>query len=300
MKKIHLVGGVSSDPIDYESFTMLERYSRDTLSDNATIYATFLDQIVFTIEPGSFKAFDTNNNVEISDSDVIYIRGPQMRLRSAYAYYMSRFAAWHKIDCVNDYSLYYPGTKLAQSIHFLELDIPFLRTVYAADKKLLTGYAEHTAGFPAVLKTNVGSHGDSNYVVRDVQDMKARLSDEPDIDFLLQEFCENDRDYRLLIVGGDMLLFERRGDTTSHINNTSKGGQATKLPTQTLPDDIVQKARAVSNRLNLMISGVDIMPRYGSDQYVFLEVNTQPQLRKGALLEEKKQLLRQLFDKIGD
>ncbi|HNQ32120.1 MAG TPA: hypothetical protein PKJ68_06565, partial [Candidatus Woesebacteria bacterium] len=230
MKKIHLVGGVSSDPIDYESFTLLERYTRDTLSDKATIRATFLDQIVFTIEPGTFRAFDTKNNVEMSDSDVIYIRGPQMRLRSAYAYYMSRFAAWHKIDCVNDYSLYYPGTKFAQAIYFLELGIPFLKTVYAVDKQLLAEYAEHTSGFPAVLKTNVGSHGDSNYVVRDMQDIQARLSSETGTDFLLQEFCQNDRDYRLLIVGDDMLLFERRGDITSHINNTSKGGQATKLP----------------------------------------------------------------------
>lgn len=300
MKKIHLVGGVSSDPIDYESFTLIERYTKDALSDKATIYATFLDQIVFIIEPGSFKAFDTKNNVEISDSDVIYIRGPQMRLRSAYAYYMSRFAAWHNIDCVNDYSLYYPGTKFAQAIYFLELDIPFLKTVYAVDKQLLAKYVDRTSGFPAVLKTNAGSHGDSNYVVRDMSDIQTRLSSESDVDFLLQDFCENDRDYRLLIVGDDMLLFERRGDTASHINNTSKGGQATKLPHHILPDDIIQKARNISDRLNLMIAGVDIMPKYGSDEYVFLEVNTQPQLRTGALLDEKKQMFQRLFDKIGD
>ncbi len=300
MKKIHLVGGVSTDPVDYESFTQLRAFTHNVLSEQGQIYSTFLDKIVYTIEPGKFSAFDTYNNVEIGDSDVIYIRGPQMRLSSAYAYYMSRFADWHNIDCVNDYSLYYPGTKFAQAIYFLELDIPFLRTVYSVDKDLLVECVADTVDFPAVLKTNVGSHGDANYVIKSVDDMKSLLATEPKADFLLQEFCENDRDYRLLITGKEMLLFERRGDVSTHLNNTSKGGQATKLPIETLPSDIVQHAVSVSQKLKLMISGVDIMPRYGTNEYVFLEVNSQPQLRTGALLDEKKQILQDLFHAIGN
>lgn len=296
--KILLVGGYSSDAEENPALQEFSTYIKSTLGTYAEITSMYLDDIIYTIAPGSFEATDNTGGVSLDGFDVIYIRGPKMRLRSEAAYYLSRFCAWNKIKCINDYSLYYPGTKVAQTIKFLEASAPFLPTAYTLDKDALAKTAVQSFGFPFVLKTSVGSHGDSNYLIKDQDQLANILSSEPDVKFLVQEFCPNDRDYRLLIMNDEQLVFERRGSADTHINNTSKGGEAQPAH-DALPRSIIDQARKLSLELGLMISGVDVMPNMETGEFVFLEINSQPQLRTGALLDEKKALLRSLFSKIA-
>lgn len=296
MKKILLVGGLRTDPQDLESLDLFSDYVRTTLGvDSATIDTSFLDDLVFNLDHSNFSAYSTSLDRELQDYDIIYIRGPKIRLRSTYAYYLSRYCAAHGITCINDYSLYYPGTKLAQSIYFYELKMPFLQTLYSIDKIAMINQAEKQLGYPFIMKTNVGSHGDSNYVVRDRTTVEEILKNEPDTDFLAQEFCENDRDFRVLVARDQVLVFERRGSSDTHINNTSKGGEAALVDTNDIPAEVVAQSKQLASTLNLMIAGVDIMPRLGTEDYYFLEINSQPQLRTGAFLDEKQQFIRSLL-----
>lgn len=297
MKKILLVGKESMDSADIAALRAMTQYLEDALGEAYEIAGTYLDCLRYQIAPTSFAAYDTLNSCDIADMDAIYIRGPRMRWASIPAYYLSRYCAYHHIPCVNDYSRYYPNTKVAQAILFLEHRLPFLATLYDASKKRLVTAAAHQFGFPYVLKDTIGAHGDSNHLIRSAEQVDEVLSKEATVDFLAQEFCPNDRDYRLLLLGDKNLTFERRGDADSHLNNTSKGGQA-RLADDALPSPIVAAARKLADELGLMIAGVDIMPRLNTDELYFLEINSQPQLQSGALLAQKQEQLRTFFDRL--
>ena len=266
----------------------------ETLGHDAEIKATALDKLIFDISTEDFTIYDPETGIHAKWADTIFIRGPKMRLNSSLAYYISLYAQDKRKKCVNSYGLYYPGTKFSQAIIFRENGAPFLRTLYSANKQILIRAAEQTLGFPYILKTNVGSHGDSNYLVHTNKEAENILEQEPKVDFLAQVFCPNERDYRLLLVGDEHLLFERRGDSGTHLNNTSKGGQAARTDNALQPE-VIELARKVAHALRLQIAGVDIMPNIDTEQLYFLEINSQPQLRSGALLAEKRALLQKYF-----
>ena len=55
------------------------------------------------------------------------------------------------------------------------------------------------------------------------------------------------------------------------------------------------KSREIASRLKLELAGVDIMPKLGTKEFYFLEINSQPQFRTGVFLEEKADFIRKLI-----
>lgn len=297
MKQIALIGSKASFIDDVQEMRGLQTFMHEVLGDAASTSLVHLDQLVFVLDPSGVTVHDTANGMLLADYDAVFLRGPKMRPLSELAYCVSRSCVLGGIPFCNDYSMYYRGSKVAQTFVFYELGAPFLKTVYAADNHLLLSAAKKELGFPFILKDNVGSHGDSNYLVRSEEEAHRILLQDADVDFLAQAYCPNDRDYRLLLMGGKQLVFERRGGADTHLNNTSKGADVTPVH-NVLPAEIIAKAREVSEHLGLMISGVDVMPRLDTGKLYFLEINSQPQLRTGALLEEKKQALREVWGEL--
>lgn len=292
--KILLVGGMGSDAGDHKSLVGLDHYMQQTLI-NHDVTATFLDEIIYHITSDSFTASLLSSGQSLTDFDVIYIRGPKMRLRSAQAFYLSRFCSANAIRCINEYSLYYPGTKVAQATIFYEEGAPLLDTIYTVTNRNLLDAAEAHFGYPYILKTTTGSHGDANYLVTSRSDAEKAIAKDADVDFLAQQFCENDRDYRVLITPHKSLVFARRGAADSHLNNTSKGADAELAAPNEVPDNLIEVSRRVASRLGLELAGVDVMPRLGTAEFYFLEINSQPQFITGAFLDEKKKIIRSLF-----
>lgn len=293
--RLLLVGGFRHDKEERESLESLHKYMVQTLPDDL-IESVYLSDIVYTLAEGLFEARVDEGSVNIADYDAVYIRGPKMRMRSDQAYYLSRFCEYNNIRCVNDYSLYYPGTKIAQGIMFIEEGAKIPKTLYTLDNETLVNRAEKELGYPYILKGTSGSHGDANYLITSRDEANTALSDNVQVDFLVQEFCPNDRDFRILVTKDDALIFARKGSVDTHLNNTSKGAQAELVPPSDFPVDIIQKSKRVAERLRLEIAGVDVMPNKDTGELYFLEINSQPQLVTGALLEEKAKLVRSLFD----
>lgn len=297
MKHILIVAGMSTIPEYVANASELDDFMSDTLQGVADCSVTYLDDIVYLMDNGIFEAFDSRNQRDVAEYDAVFIRARGMKSFIAHAYYLSRYCQYRGIPCPNDYSAYYCGTKIAQTIIFLEEQAPFIKTIYTLNNKELISRAQQELTFPYILKAVNASHGDSNHLIRDHAHAEQVLADDPEADFMAQSYCPNDRDYRLLIMGDTQLIFERRGKADSHLNNTSAGGEAT-LSHDELPEHIIAKAHDVSRRLGLQLSGPDIMPHLETGDYYFLEINSQPQLRTGALLNEKKALLRSFFETI--
>ncbi len=295
MKRILVVGGSSTDELDRGELRTFYSYIQGVYPE-AAYHLSYLDELCYTIAPGVFEVHDARNDVSLADIDIVFLRC-MSRSTNTKAYYLSRYCDWAGKSCVSDYSQYVPADKVGQMILFFEQSAPFLHTLYCPVNELLITRAEATYSYPHIMKPILAAHGDSNYLVKSREDAEQIITREPDIDFLAQAFCPNDRDYRLLIVGEEHLLFERKGSADSHLNNTSKGAAARKV-TDVLPPTIVTQARALADKLGIMLAGADIMQNMETGEYYFLEVNVQPQLRTGAFLEEKKVLLHKLLDQL--
>jgi len=221
LHKVLLIGGWSYNQRDREAKADQLAFMADALGENTCCYMTFMDDLCYTIEPGSFKVYDMRNKVDLAGIDVVFIRGMERVIVSA-GYYLSQYCAWAKKPCISEYSIYAPADKVAQAILFLEHGVNFLKTAYSPDSVRLIFQAEELFGYPYILKATLGAHGHDNYLVHSRQEAERIVAESLGVDFLVQEFCPNEFDYRLLIVGKRELLFKRRGDEQTHLNNTSR------------------------------------------------------------------------------
>lgn len=298
MKNVLVVSGSRQSTTDRTAMSRVGKYLSEVNGKEDYRYQiSYLDDLCYVISPGNFDIYETHSGKKLNDIDIVHIQFIKRRpIRGAF--YLSRYCNWLGIACYYDYSLYFPEGKAAQAVVFLEHGVNFLKTIYTKDNLKLISFAANELGYPFILKANIASHGDHNYLIENLEQAYEVISKDAGVDFLAQQYCPNDWDYRLLLVGDDHLLFERIGEEGSHLNNTSKGAE-TKEVFNVLPPEIIKQSRGIADYLRLKIAGVDIMPSQGDGQYYFIEVNAQPQLRTGALTERKKQLLKNMYESLG-
>jgi glutathione synthase/RimK-type ligase-like ATP-grasp enzyme len=136
--------------------------------------------------------------------------------------------------------------------------------------------------FPLILKAIDGSKGDDNYLVKNHDELVAILNDS-DKTFMVQNFVPNDGDLRILFIGLDRepLVFRRKGAGTSHLNNTSKGGEGSFLSIKELDAQVRVDAYRAAEVLRREIGGVDIIIDKETGRHYVLEVNATPAIATG-------------------
>lgn len=251
-----------------------------------------VDQLVFVVAPHNFDV--SLHGQSLCTFDLVILRG-KMRTYNDVSYALSRFCSTQNVRFFNDYSGHFSGTKLAQAVVFYELGLPFLKTVRAADQNAMTHAVGEQLTMPAILKDSYGAKGTSNYLVKSHSELMSRLRAEKDVAFVAQEYCPNDGDFRLLILGEESVVIKRKAASGSHLNNTSLGATA-QLVDNVIPDRIVQGARKMMQRLGLTIAGVDIIKHKETGEYYFLEINSQPQIYNGTFVDEKAELFTRLIE----
>jgi glutathione synthase/RimK-type ligase-like ATP-grasp enzyme len=295
MKHILTIGGISNSQADVDEIRDYAAGVQTAAADTAEVQYTHLDTLDFVFAPGEFRIYDTKNRRSLQDNDLIILRS-KMRLYGALAYCLSKFCQAHDIPHFNDYSGYFNGTKIVQAVLFYELDVPFLKTVYALDPGVLLQAIRRELTPPFIIKDAHGAHGRDNYLVRSYDEAAGILSAHPNTQFIAQEFCPNSKDYRVLILDDKHLVFSRTGEDGSHLNNTSQGGQAVLEP-NAIPAALLADAHRIAKGMHLDLAGVDIIPNSETGALYFLEVNSQPQVFTGALLPEKAALYQEFLSK---
>lgn len=285
MKRIIVVGGHSQSREDVAEITHFCEGVRNAYT--AEVGMVHVDQLQFVIAPRSFSVLDSQTGDSLGTADLVILRN-KMRTYTTVAYCLSRYCATQGIPFFNDYSAYFPGTKVAQAAVFYEQQVPFLKTVFAMDPAALIAIIRKELQLPFILKDALGAKGEANYLIQSFEEVQTRLTEAPDTAFIAQEFCPNDRDYRVLVMGTDHLVFKRQSSADTHLNSTSKGALATLAP-EDLPPEIISQAHGLAVTMGLQIAGIDAMPRLDTQQFYFIETNSQPQLFTGALQDEKRQ-----------
>lgn len=289
MQRILIVGGHSSSNTDVEELKAFGGGIAQS-SNNATCDTTTADALYFVIAPGEFRVHTANDGSTLEAYDLVILRN-KMRTYSNIAYLLSRYCAVQGKAFFNDYSQYFPATKVAQAAVFYEQAVPFIKTVYSMDRTTLASAIKKELSLPFILKDSQGAKGASNYLVQTFAQLQEILKQEPDVDFIAQSYLPNDCDYRILLLGSQVLVIKRQGKGDSHLNNTSLGGDAVLVDVSDFPAEIIAYARRLAASMGLTIAGVDVMPHKDTGEYYVLETNAQPQIFTGAFLDEKQQAM---------
>lgn len=266
-------------------------------SSRPRIDYTFFEDLIISVGDGEFSIYDARNGVDISAYSMVVVRGQGFRGNFDVLKTISSYCRHHDNVVINDYSGFRDSSKLMQATQFFELGIPVARTVFVT-RAVLSGGNSVEIEFPCIMKDVFGAHGNDNYLINNMLEASRIADNNIGKKFVLQRFVPNDNDYRILIVGDEVLVFGREAAQGSHLNNTSQGGVATLIPQHDLPSKVIKDARRISDHLGMKISGVDVLADKNTGEYYFLEVNSQPQLMTGAFIDQKAVIVGRLFDSL--
>jgi glutathione synthase/RimK-type ligase-like ATP-grasp enzyme len=272
----------------YQKYVDFFVESAESENLDANIFTTLLEDLIISVGDGSLTIFDTFNDKDVADYDVIFFRGDAFRNNMDAISTIQEFATEHSIPTVNEYKTIRDSSKLYQATRFHALGAPVARTL-AVNKAVLQNFETHIKdwSFPCILKARVGAHGNDNYLVHSLDEVVEITTQEPAKQFVMQRFVPNNGDFRILIVGDQTMVIKREAVADSHLNNTSKGGTASETDESELPAEVLQHAHALADAFGMHIAGVDAIQDKVTGDYFFLEINAQPQLMSGAFIEKK-------------
>lgn len=250
------------------------------------------EEVALLIEDGRMSAQNNVSGEDLTDFDQVLIlsgRFDRQPMLSALACVAHKAGVQIMDGCFTNHS-----GKLYEMFCYTENDLPVPDTAFgSADflQKCLNRW-----GGCGVLKATHAKKGESNFLVKSEADLARLLNENPNEDFILQRFIENDGDYRVLLVGGQVaMVIHRASDGDDHRNNTSVGGTATRLPLESMSEGDLDIAKKAAAAIGTDFAGVDLIKDKNTGKTSILEVNSNPQVASGSFIKEKAAAIAKLL-----
>jgi glutathione synthase/RimK-type ligase-like ATP-grasp enzyme len=265
------------------------------LDDFKLIFTTYED-LVFSTVDGVRKIEDTRNRLNLDEADLVHFKNTYHNPEEAglvARYLKSKDIRFFNTETDNGLL----RSKISQMFALSQDGLPVPDTFYAK-KDYLAGLFRarrlpEKFNLPFIMKADFGSKGEDNYLIKDFDEALDILSAEAGShkEFVIQNYIENDGDYRILFIGLDEppLIIHRAAAPNSHLNNTSQGGQGSFVEPSTLPPGVIESSRRACAVLKREIGGADIIIEKAGGRIFILEVNSTPALATGFGREEKAQ-----------
>ncbi|PLS80579.1 hypothetical protein CYG49_04905 [Candidatus Saccharibacteria bacterium] len=228
----------------------------------------------------------------------LWYKSPQQALAAAL------FAERHKVPFFSKELLStIPLTKVGELAKLADNGVPLPNSFISSARELKKVFKKSPPiDFPLIMKAADGYGGKNNFLVRDYDQLVRLLEENKQLDFVIQEFIENDCDYRCLVFGGkvQLVLQRTRASKETHLNNTSQGAEGRMVPVETLPPEAIASAeRAASVLGREAFAGVDLLIGSQTGKHYILEVNQTPQIEIGAEVEQKMDALLSYMSQIA-
>lgn len=284
--------------------TVLSQFANIDLKDGK-YFGAYFEDILFTYDGTNLSVVDIVSGLPVDDFDLIFMIGWfKTKMLEDVASSISRFAKRKNIPCINTEALNSRvRSKLPQYVIAAINDISMTPFRFCMNQKaLLKSLKTDPFNGQIIVKGVAASRGDDNYLISNAEEFEQILNNTSkgrEIHFILQQYVPNDGDYRILVLGDKVrLVVHRQSQDSSHLNNTSKGGNAEIVELDTLSKDMLDDSIKLSSLVNREITGVDMIVDNKTGQHYLLEVNNMPQLSTGAVVPEKMHLLDEYFNEI--
>ncbi len=264
-------------------------------STKPEILYTLIEDLFISVGDDTFMVYDTRSKLDLKDFRLVIIRAKGLRQYFDVVKAISCYANLNNIKIINDYSEFRDSSKLTQAVQFFQTGLPVACSVFV-NKAVLEGRVTLGFPFPCIMKATFGAHGNDNYLVKSLEEANEIAAKSHQLNFVMQRFVPNEKDYRLLVIGDDVLVIGREAVEGSHLNNTSQGGSANLAEEQEVPAEVIEDAKKITKYLGMTFSGVDVLADSNTGKFYFLEVNSQPQLMSGAFIDKKIEIVGRYFD----
>lgn len=207
------------------------------------------------------ELYAKKKNIKVAD-DYLLIHGPLRRFKSV--------MGWQLTDA----GVNYPKTSLVKDLDGLPKEM--------ADRK-----------FPLVVKLSQGGrHGLGTFWIKDhygLTELKEKLTARIKIavakrraapvyqNFLVQDFIENDGDYRVMVVGYKCIGGYKRAVKEEKLVMNKSVGKSVNLAK--VPEEVVRQAETAAKALGVEVAGIDLVKERHTDKIFVIEVNEAPQFK---------------------
>lgn len=255
----------------------------------------------YEFDQGSLRVWLAESETELKDFDFVYFKS--FFRHSEIAGIIADYLDATKTPFVSsELRGHIPLTKLSQLSRLALAGLPIAKTYFMLHDQWAMEYDRtvELLGLPFIFKSTDGSGGDENYLIHNEEEFLMALRQYPDLQFIAQQYIDNDSDLRVLIVDGDIQLVikrQRLDTAATHLNNTSQGAGASLMPVEDLSDENRAIALRAANVMQREIAGVDLLFELGTGMPYILEVNASPQIASGAFTNEKLELYSRYFVK---
>jgi len=260
-------------------------------AENLNITHATYDDVQFSFGPHGTRVTLLSTGEDIASFDIVHFKTSGERDVTAA---MARYLKKRGVKIVDESTLNFaPSSKLYQYVILADNAIPIPQSLYLAPNHLKVAYeifAEHLS-LPFVLKGIHASRGAHNFLIRQEADydqaVKTILAEK--IFVVGQKFVPNVGDYRVLVFGRRiaLVIYRSRLDDSTHLNNTSQGGDARLVDLSELPNAVKTSSIVAAKVMDHGVAGVDMVQDSETGTWYCFEVNSGPQLATGAFTKEK-------------
>jgi glutathione synthase/RimK-type ligase-like ATP-grasp enzyme len=298
MKKI-LILCRKDDRADYDTASSMAA-GLQAVADNEITYSPCdYEDLTYAYNGKELEILD-HNDTDIRSYDAIFQLGWfKTKTLEDMALSVALYAEHHSVMHRNSEALYNRSTRKTSQYVAAALNgvqtIPF---IYAQDFNKMLVWAR-ARRFPLIVKDAAASRGNNNHLAKNINEVEDILKKSQGIPYLIQDYIENDGDYRLLVAGNQIkLAMLRKGSEGSHLNNTSKGGMGTLTDIDKLNPSMARDAITIARVLRRDFSGIDMVVDRRTNKHYFLEANNMPQLSTGSNVSAKLTILHEYLTDI--
>ena len=285
MKKVLLIARARTPETNQKADVFADNI-RNILVDDIKVENCEISELFFEIDRENISIYHPQKKFDLREFDLVIIR------------HVGKY--WVEAHAITQYcehfGIRYTDTYLNRLLLDNKLSTEFLlwsngitqwpRTMYGPTHELMRRLPE--LGDKAILKDNEGSKGRLNFVVSSSEEISEIIEQNPGKKFILQEFIPNDGDLRVLVMNGQVpMVIRRSSDGSSHLNNTSQGGQAEIIQTEQVSLEVMKTCIKAAELTKLQVAGVDVIYDLRNKDFFLLEVNNGPQISSGSFVKEK-------------
>lgn len=228
---------------------------------------------------------------DLADLDGLYVRSIGQEIE--WGKLITEYAKIKRIKLIDDYILKHgilQRFKSVASLRLADTSINYPKTTFVNKIKDLKNELLNWS-FPVVVKLSSGGrHGMGTFFLRSMEDwgeFEIKLKERNEMmkqegkkqtkyrGFLIQEFIENDGDYRVMTVGYKCIGgFKRQPKIEKMLMNKSIGKS---VKVDVLPNDLIELAEKAAEILGIEVAGTDIVKSKKDGKFYLIEVNEAPQ-----------------------
>jgi glutathione synthase/RimK-type ligase-like ATP-grasp enzyme len=260
---------------------------KNHLGNKIQIEMASLSNMIFDISNDGCRVINSDSGVDVADYDFVIIRNVGKRIESGIA--LAHYLAMKGVAFTDGYLETQGSSKLACSMLQRRYGISIPRTIFASRKKLVEYVEGSSLNYPIVLKSNHGKKGRDNYLVGTSRELAEKLSLQPDVQFIAQEYIDNDGYYRALVINNNISVVIKRSPKyeDSVLKNARSVAPARLVPLKEFDSKLRRDIIKAAKLEHLQVAGIDIIFDRATLKWYFLEVNRAPQIDTGTFIDKK-------------